>query len=60
MSADIANRANMISSMQTALGKQSRTQLSDELTAAGYTSAVQDDSDVPEQVISLYDLLNRG
>ena len=48
MSADIANRANMIASMQTALGKQSRTQLSDELTAAGYTSAVQDDSDVPE------------
>lgn len=60
MNADIANRANMISSMQKALGTQSRTQLSDELTAAGYTSAVQDDSDVPGQVTSLYDLLNRG
>ena len=60
MSADIANRANMIASMQTALGKQSRTQLEDELRAAGYTSVLQDDSDVPEQVTNLYDLLNCG
>jgi hypothetical protein len=60
MNADLAGRANMISKMQSSLGEAARRTLGDELRAAGYTSVLLDDSDVPDQLISLYDLLNRG
>lgn len=60
INADVAGRANLISEMQSDLGKAARIQLGDELRAAGYTSVLLDDSDVPEQVTDLYSLLNRG
>lgn len=60
INAGVAERADMISKMQSSLGEAARRQLGDELRAAGYTSVLLDDSDVPEQVIDLYSLLNRG
>jgi hypothetical protein len=60
LSADVATRSTMISEMQEKLNKASRMQLGDELRAAGYTSVLEDDSDVPEQPVDLYSLLNRG
>ena len=60
INAGVAERANMISKMQSDLGEAAKRQLGDELRAAGYTSVLLDDSDVPEQVIDLYSLLNRG
>jgi len=60
LGADVATRASMISDMQTDLNKAARMQLGDELRAEGYTSVLEDDSDVPEQPVDLYSLLNRG
>ena len=60
LNADVAGKADMLSKLQTALGKQSRTILSKELRAAGIESVLSDDSDVPDQLAKLYDLLNRG
>ncbi len=60
VNADVAGKADMLSDMQKNLGKQSHATLSNELRAAGYTSVLLDDSDVPDQVTNLYDLLNMG
>lgn len=43
----------MISKMQEKLGIAARTQLGDELRAAGFTSVLEDNSDVPEQPVGL-------
>ncbi len=53
LNSDIAGRASMISKMQEKLGIAARTQLGDELRAAGFTSVLEDNSDVPEQPVGL-------
>ena len=53
LNSDIAGRASMISKMQEKLGIAASTQLGDELRAAGFTSVLEDNSDVPEQPVGL-------
>jgi hypothetical protein len=57
---DITTRAELIKTMQSNVSTDARKTLGNELRAAGYTSVLLDDSDVPDQVANLYDLLNRG